>query len=378
MNTTLKSYLISTVIFIIASLNVYALNHTENTSNDDEEAVEYYDLSGNKVANPTKGVYIRRQGKNISRVTFDGKSSNIPATKKRTKIKEHETKPVVENIADQQGQKPTKPVSINKKDKSYEIIDIAPQTDLKANNTFAVIIGNEDYAFAQPVKYASNDASVFADYCSQTLGIPQNQIKLYKNASSLILRKALKNIQTIADAFDGDINILFYYAGHGIPSDKSGHSYLMPIDAEGNDAEFCMATDELFSELALTEAKSVIVFLDACFSGANRGNGMLRSARGVRLKPKEMSPKGNMMILSASSEDEAAFPLEDQKHGLFTYCLLKKLNETKGKVSLKELAEHVKTNVRRISAIEMGISQTPSITISGELANKWQDLNLIQ
>ena len=194
----------------------------------------------------------------------------------------------------------------------------------------------------------------------------------------MILRKALKNIQTIADAFDGDINILFYYAGHGIPSDKSGHSYLMPIDAEGNDAEFCMATDELFSELALTEAKSVIVFLDACFSGANRGNGMLRSARGVRLKPKEMSPKGNMMILSASSEDEAAFPLEDQKHGLFTYCLLKKLNETKGKVTLKELAEHVKTNVRRISAIEMGISQTPSITISGELANKWQDLNLIQ
>lgn len=67
-----------------------------------------------------------------------------------------------------------------------------------------------------------------------------------------------------------------------------------------------------------------VVFLDACFSGANRDGGMIVAARGVAIKPKEAKPasSGNTVVFSATSDEETAFPYKAQKHGLFTYFSL--------------------------------------------------------
>ena len=65
--------------------------------------------------------------------------------------------------------------------------------------------------------------------------------------------------------------------------------------------------------------------MDACFSGAQRGEGMLISARGIALKTKQEIPQGNLIVFSAASDDQTAFPYKEKGHGLFTYYLLKKL-----------------------------------------------------
>lgn len=80
---------------------------------------------------------------------------------------------------------------------------------------------------------------------------------------------------------------------------------------------------KLYPELSELEARSVYVFLDACFSGAQRDGETLASVRGVTLKPQPASPRGNMVVFSAASDDETALPYEDKGHGLFTYYLLK-------------------------------------------------------
>jgi hypothetical protein len=36
-------------------------------------------------------------------------------------------------------------------------------------------------------------------------------------------------------------------------------------------------------------------------------------------------PQGNMVVFSAAQGDETAYPNNDEKHGMFTYFLLKKL-----------------------------------------------------
>jgi hypothetical protein len=62
--------------------------------------------------------------------------------------------------------------------------------------------------------------------------------------------------------------------------------------------------------------------------------------------------------------------------GMFTYFLLKKLQETKGDVTLGELSDYISTEVSQKSIVVNRKSQTPSITSSTELINKWKGLKL--
>ena len=150
-----------------------------------------------------------------------------------------------------------------------------PQTASLQSNTFVIAIGNENYSLVPKVAFANNDMNIFAQYCQKTLGIPMQNIRKYKDATFGSMLSALNDIKEIADAYNGDMNVIFYYAGHGIPNEKDQTAYLLPTDADGKSTEVCFPLARLYKELGELNAKSVIVFMDACFSGAQRGNGML-------------------------------------------------------------------------------------------------------
>ena len=246
------------------------------------------------------------------------------------------------------------------------------------DRTFAVIIGNENYKEVAKVPHALNDAKVFAAYCEKTLGLPQKNIKQYADATFGTMLSALENIQDIAEAYKGDINVIFYYAGHGIPNESSNEAYLLPVDANGRNTAACYPIDKLYGELKALNARQVTVFLDACFSGAQRGNGMLASARGVAIKAKQAAPQGNMVVFSAASADETAYPYDEKGHGLFTYYLLKKLNETKGNVTLGELGSYICEKVAQEAVVTNGKSQTPTVLSSVNIMDSWKELKLIK
>lgn len=251
-----------------------------------------------------------------------------------------------------------------------------PQTASLQSNTFVIAIGNENYNLVPKVAFANNDMNIFAQYCQKTLGIPMQNIRKYKDATFGSMLSALNYIKEIANAYNGDMNVIFYYAGHGIPNEKDQTAYLLPTDADGKSTEVCFPLARLYKELGELNAKSVIVFMDACFSGAQRGNGMLASARGVAIKAKEQKPMGKLIVLTASSGEETAYPYNEKAHGLFTYFLLKKLNETKGKCSLGELSEYITTNVRRQSIVINRKPQTPAIIFSDSVKDEWMNYKL--
>lgn len=250
--------------------------------------------------------------------------------------------------------------------------------EVKANNnkTFAVIISNENYMNVAGVPMALNDGSTFAKYCEKTLGMPHDNVRYYGDASYGTMLRAVRDIKDIANAYQGDLNIVFYYAGHGIPNEATKDAFLLPIDADGTQTEGCYSLNKLYDELGSTNAKSIVVFLDACFSGAQREGGMLASARGVALKAKKEDPRGNMVVFSAASGDETAFPYKKKEHGLFTYYLLKKLQETKGDVSLGDLSEYVIDNVKRQSVVINRKVQTPTATPSTAMMLGWRGMKL--
>ena len=52
-----------------------------------------------------------------------------------------------------------------------------PQTKGSADETFVLIVANEDYEFLDDVNYASYDGETFKEYCIKTLGVPERQIR---------------------------------------------------------------------------------------------------------------------------------------------------------------------------------------------------------
>ena len=246
-----------------------------------------------------------------------------------------------------------------------------PVSRRNQNNTFALIIANENYKRESNVPYAINDGSVFRKYCQETIGIPQSNVHYIEDATLNDIRAELNWIRKVSEVYEGEASLIIYYAGHGIPDEKTRESYILPVDAYGSDISTAYSLQTLYSTLSEFPTKSTVVFLDACFSGAQRSGEMLDSTRGVAIKAKPYTPKGNMVVFSASTGDETAFPYKDQSHGMFTYFLLKKLQETQGMVSLGELADYIKTNVSRKAIVETSKSQTPTILISNETNGNW-------
>ncbi len=190
------------------------------------------------------------------------------------------------------------------------------------------------------------------------------------------MRAAVKSMKEIVSAFDGGIKVILYYAGHGVPDDSNRNAYILPVDAEGNDLSACYPLSDLYDALSSLNAESVVAIIDACFSGSVRGDGMLASARGIRLKPKALQPAGKLVVLSACSGDQSALPYNEKGHGIFTYYLLSKLNETKGDVSLGELYDYVESEVKQQSVVVNRKLQEPTVNPSRELSATWRDIPL--
>lgn len=245
-----------------------------------------------------------------------------------------------------------------------------------SRNTFAVIIANEDYTQVQPVEFAANDGQTFAKYCTQTLGIPEKRVFTLINATYGEIIDAMQKLKALGEAYNGDMNVIFYYAGHGIPDESTKDAYLLPVDANGRSSAACYSLKKLIEELGSLGARTTTVFIDACFSGAKRDKGMLISARGVAIKPRDFEPQGNVVVFSATQNDETAMPYRDKNHGLFTYYLLKKLQDSKGTTTVGELSDYVTDRVRKASVEVNGKAQTPTVRTPVALSDTWRTWQL--
>ena len=251
-----------------------------------------------------------------------------------------------------------------------------PLSSKTNEHTFVVVIANENYTTESKVHYAINDGRVFKEYCKSTLGVPETNIHIVEDATLNNMRNEINWLGRVASVYEGDARIIIYYAGHGIPDEATGSAYLLPVDGVGTDVQTGYSLKSFYAELGKMSAQNVTVFMDACFSGSQRGEGMLASSRGVAIAAKEEVPTGNLVVFSATQKDETAFPYDEKGHGLFTYFLLKKLQETKGDVTYEELGTYLKKQVSRHAIVVNNKPQTPSMSSSGSMSGKIKSMKL--
>ncbi|HTE28749.1 MAG TPA: caspase family protein [Chryseolinea sp.] len=252
-----------------------------------------------------------------------------------------------------------------------------PTTGKIVKNRFALIIGNEDYGKFQTglqsdqnVLFARNDALMFKEYAVNTLGVMEKHTFTLTDATRGQMSREIERITELAK-LTPNAEIIFYYAGHGLPDFETFESYLVPVDVAASNLDAAIKLKDLYAKLASSKASKIMVFLDACFSGGGRGENGLLSARTVKIRPKSEIVGGNIVAFTASSDKEVSLPFEAQSHGLFTYYLLKTLQETQGNLTLDELAQHLEQEIPEASLLENGLLQRPQVLVSPDLDEKW-------
>ena len=227
----------------------------------------------------------------------------------------------------------------------------------------AVIVGNKDYEHRDipDVSFAHRDADAFKRYAVDVLGFDLKNIIDLRDARRRRMFDALGSERSPQGELwsyldpDGGSDVVVFYSGHGVPGMKDKRGYLLPVDGSPHAAEEDgYPIDLLYKNLgSLKEARSVVVYVDACFSGSSAGGNLTRSASPVYVRaalPKELSKK--VTALTAASGKQLASWDDRARHGLFTHHLLDALygkgdDDKDGKVTAKEAKRYLDKRMTR-------------------------------
>jgi formylglycine-generating enzyme required for sulfatase activity len=249
------------------------------------------------------------------------------------------------------------------------------------HNAIAVIIGNKTYDGGIPeVSFAHNDANAFRKFVIEGLGYRDGNIIDLRDATFNQMVTVFGNDKTHeGKLFDyirpGESDVTVFYSGHGVPGLKDKQAYLLPRDGDPNRAEisgYPIAT--LYKNLNKLPARTIRVFIDACFSGETPKGMLVKSASGISIRPKPPKGTSRMVILTAAQGDQLASWDEDAKHGLFTKYLLEalygaadeeKYGDGDGKVTLAEVGTYLKREMTYQARRRFGRVQEASLTGNG-------------
>ncbi|MEI7897713.1 MAG: caspase family protein [bacterium] len=271
-------------------------------------------------------------------------------------------------------EKPTAPAVFSK---PSDVDQQIPSTSTSYPEAYALIIGNEDYTKYNSnlspesnVPFARNDAKSFYNYALKVLGIPAENIFFFTDAIGSVMKREIEKVCKLANLKEGKTDLLFYYAGHGLPDEETKESYILPVDISTENLKEGIKLKDLYQKFSDSKARRTIVIVDACFSGEGRNQSLL-AARAVRIKPQEATLTGNIVVMTAVKSDQRSLPYNQQQHGIFTYFLLKHLKETNGNATLGDLEQYLAEEVPISSLKLFGIEQSPQIFTGTAVDANW-------
>ncbi len=241
----------------------------------------------------------------------------------------------------------------------------------------AVIIGNKTYRAGVPaVDFAHNDADAMKRWVVEVLGYRADDVIDLRDAGKADLEATFGNHASFQGKLykyirPGRSEVVVFYSGHGLPGPKDGRSYLLPSDTDPDNAELNgYPLDVLIGNLEKLPAKSVTVFLDACFSGLTSSGPLARNTSAFGLRAKPVTAGGNITVLSAASAAQAANWDTQAQHGLFTEYLLRAVygeadkshwGNGDGKVTLDEVKAYLDSEMTYRASRVLSREQTADL-----------------
>lgn len=242
----------------------------------------------------------------------------------------------------------------------------------------AVLIGNRDYQGRVPdVDYAHNDADAMRRYVVDVLGFQDGNLIDLRDATKAQMEATFGNQNSHRGKLfnwirEGRSDVVVFYSGHGMAGVQDQRGYLLPVDADAETPELNgYAVDTLYANLSKLPARSVTVFIDACFTGESPKGSLVKSASPVHVKAKPAKVAKGLTVLTASRADQLASWDDDARHGLFTRHLLDALygaadtgvgGDKDGKVTLAEVTTYLDEEMTYAARRQFGRTQNATVT----------------
>lgn len=248
---------------------------------------------------------------------------------------------------------------------------VLPQSVLadQPGQSWAVVIGIEDYQTEPKLQFAVDDAQEIAHVLGQ---------RGFRVLPPLLNEQATRD--AILDLLQGDLSrkvgsqdrVVVYFSGHGVTWGAGGTArlgYLMPV--EGNRSQPYrrgISMQEIKGIANALPARQVLFLIDACYGGMAGGierGGKLPVMDDIYVQ--QLQREKGRWVMTAGGADQEALELGERRHGVFTYFLLEGLGaqrvadqDNNRYITVGELFHFVKPRVFEQAQIQ-GKNQVPEL-----------------
>jgi len=232
----------------------------------------------------------------------------------------------------------------------------APSSEPLYRESFAVVIGIDEYAAWPKLRYAVNDARAIRDTLVEKYGFkPQNVTLLAnKDATRDNIIAALGTALADPRKVKREDRVFVFYAGHGatrrLPSGRD-LGYIIPVDAAADNYQNQGISMTQLQDIAeAIPAKHVLFVMDSCYSGLALTRGRVDGG----IYARELARRGARQMFTAGGADEQVADNGPNGHSIFTWTLLQGLQgkadlNGDGIITASELAAHVSPVVATLS-----------------------------
>jgi uncharacterized caspase-like protein len=245
---------------------------------------------------------------------------------------------------------------------SAQTTETAASDEIKRSyyhESWAVIVGINDYQNWPKLRYCVNDANSIEQTLTSQYGFKQSNIikLLNKDATRERIVWALGDQMADPNRVKKDDRVFVFFAGHGatrkLPSGKE-LGYIVPVDAEAEASQaksISMAQLQEFCELI--PAKHLYFVVDSCYSGLALTRSGGASAKSVSYL-EEITKRAARQILTAGGADQQVADNGPGGHSIFTWTLLQGLQglaDTDGNsaITASELGAYISPIVSSVS-----------------------------
>lgn len=196
----------------------------------------------------------------------------------------------------------------------------------KYENSYALVVGINNYLTASPLEYAVNDAEAVASLLESDFDFKSENIKLLLNESATRHEIMSTFMSHAKSHVSPDDRIFVFFAGHGMTqTGRRGEvGFLVPYDGDQSNLSSLIRWDDLTRNAELIISKHILFVMDACYGGLAITRSL--SSGSMRFL-KDMLQRYSRQVLTAGKANEvvadAGGPIPN--HSVFTGHLLQGL-----------------------------------------------------
>jgi peptidoglycan/xylan/chitin deacetylase (PgdA/CDA1 family) len=238
--------------------------------------------------------------------------------------------------------------------------------------SFAVVVGIDNYTSWPKLGHAVNDARTIHDVLIDELGFKAQNVKLLVNEAATrtaILRALGEDLRKV----EKEDRVLVFFAGHGatraLPNGRD-LGYIVPVEADReNFASDSISMTQLQDVSDGIAAKHVFFVMDACYSGLalTRAGSSVAGGGGREKYLRKITSRIARQVLTAGGTDEQVADNGPSGHSIFTWTLLQGLRgqadmDSDGIITAPELAAYVGPGVSTLSRQTPAFGNLPGST----------------